>query len=78
MGMTGKTIPKKVFPRHTPRSSREQALRKQVSILWIPGAYPGLDPGLAGMTTGGIVKYGVPFLIPIEILPTRRETACDT
>ena len=51
--MTGRTILKSVGSSSLdPPSSRGQALRKQVSTSWIPGACPGPDPGFAGMTTG--------------------------
>ena len=56
--------PEEGFSLSYPRSSRGQALLKQVSILWIPGACPSLlrtRPGVGGMTTGGVVKYVVPF-----------------
>ena len=51
--VTGRTIPKSVGSSSLdPRSSRGQALRKQVSTSWIPRACSGSDPGFAGMTTG--------------------------
>ena len=37
--------PEGSFSSSYPRLSRGQALRKQVSIPWIPDACPGLDPG---------------------------------